>query len=228
MRYAKKNPFLAVCLGTASIIVIAFVLAICVHCEQKAKSTGEFASVSEQAIKLGNPTTAVYSEIRKTEFKMISVAPAESDEMNVQGPIAVAAAEPETKETVNYRYCGVTITQDDLDELAAIVWLEARGECTEGQQAVVEVILNRVVHSSFPHTIHDVIWEGAGTDRQQFSPVFEIPNATPGDAQYKAIHEALYGKLITDPDVVFFSTNGENDRVFAIIGNHVFCREYVW
>ena len=35
-------------------------------------------------------------------------------------------------------------------------------------------------------------------------------------------------RSILDADVVFFSRNGENDRVWGQIGDHVFCREYIW
>ena len=43
-----------------------------------------------------------------------------------------------------------------------------------------------------------------------------------------AINGALYGDTILDVDVVFFSRNGENDRVWGQIGDHIFCREYIW
>ena len=43
-----------------------------------------------------------------------------------------------------------------------------------------------------------------------------------------AIDAALYGPSILPVDVVFFSRNGENDRVWGKIGGHVFCYAYVW
>ena len=97
-----------------------------------------------------------------------------------------------------------------------------------GQQAVVEVVFNRVLHSAFPDTVHDVLHQGENGDVPQFSTIYAVSTATPTQAQYDAINGALYGDTILDADVVFFSRNGENDRVWGQIGDHIFCREYIW
>ena len=39
---------------------------------------------------------------------------------------------------------GGVLTDEEIDLLAKIVWLEANGEPVEGQEAVVEVVLNRM------------------------------------------------------------------------------------
>lgn len=126
------------------------------------------------------------------------------------------------------RYIDISMTAEERDELAAIVFLEAGNQSPEGQQAVVEVVFNRVLHSGFPDTVHDVLHEGEGTSVPQFSTIYWIGEATPTQAQYEAIDAALYGDTILDADVVFFSRNGENDRVWGQIGDHIFCREYIW
>ena len=119
-------------------------------------------------------------------------------------------------------------SKEELQELAAIVFLEAGNQSAEGQQAVVEVVFNRVLHSGFPDTVHDVLHQGEDSSVPQFSTIYGIGSATPTQAQYDAIAGALYGDTILDADVVFFSRNGENDRVWGKIGDHVFCREYIW
>lgn len=126
------------------------------------------------------------------------------------------------------RFVNIEMTDAELEELAKIVFLEARNQCAEGQQAVVEVVFNRVLHSSFPDTVHDVLHEGEGTRCQQFSTIGMLDAAMPTQEQYDAIYNALYGDTILDADVVFFSRSGENDRVWGKIGDHVFCREYIW
>ena len=93
---------------------------------------------------------------------------------------------------------------------------------------MVEVVFNRVLHSGFPDTVHDVLHQGEDSSVPQFSTIYGIGSATPTQAQYDAIAGALYGDTILDADVVFFSHNGENDRVWGKIGDHVFCREYIW
>ena len=126
------------------------------------------------------------------------------------------------------RYVYIDMTDEELEELAEILFLEAGNQSAEGQQAVVEVVFNRVLHSGFPDTVHDVLHQGEGTDVPQFSTISLLGTVTPTQAQYDAINEALYGDTLTDPDVVFFSRGGENDRVWRKIGDHVFCREYIW
>lgn len=128
----------------------------------------------------------------------------------------------------NGRYVNIEMTTAERDELAAVVFLEAGNQSVEGQQAVVEVVLNRVNHSGFPDNVHDVLHEGEGTNCPQFSTVGGISTAEPTQAQYDAIDAALYGEPILPADVVFFSREGENDRVWGTIGDHVFCYEYVW
>ena len=57
----------------------------------------------------------------------------------------------------------------DLDCLSAAVYYEARGESKTGQQAVAQVVLNRVRHPAFPKTVCGVVYQGAHTGVCQFS-----------------------------------------------------------
>lgn len=126
------------------------------------------------------------------------------------------------------RYSDVSMSEDEHRELAGIVQLEAGNQCAEGQQAVVEVVLNRVISPDFPDTVHDVLHQGEGTKRPQFSTIDNLASAEPVAAQYEAIDAALYGPSILPEDVVFFSRKGENDRVWGKIQDHVFCYKYIW
>jgi len=126
------------------------------------------------------------------------------------------------------RYSGVSMTDEERRELAAVVYLEARNQPPEGQQAVAEVVLNRVISPDFPDTVHDVFHQGEETAIPQFSTVGHIESTEPPQAAYDAIDGALYGDSILPDDVVYFSRSGENDRVWGKIGEHVFCYEYEW
>lgn len=126
------------------------------------------------------------------------------------------------------RYAGVSMSEYERRELAAIVFLESANQCAEGQQAVAEVVLNRVISPDFPDTVHDVLHEGEGTTVPQFSTIVNLDSAEPSAAQYAAINAALYGPSILPADVVFFSRSGENDRVWGRIQDHVFCYAYIW
>jgi len=116
------------------------------------------------------------------------------------------------------RYPGITLTTADLDLLAKVVWVEAQGECFEGQQAVAEVVLNRLVSPDFPNTVHDVIYaEG------QFRSVPYLDDATPWQVQYEAIEAAVYGPNVLPMDVMYFAQQPTNNNVWKKIGGHVFC-----
>lgn len=155
--------------------------------------------------------------------------PKETAVLQVEPTRAVAVIQTmEPMPKVVARYEGISMTEAERDELAAIIYLEARGEPAEGQQAVAEVVLNRVVSPDFPDSVSEVLHQGEGTAVPQFSTIGLLSAAEPGQAQYDAIDAALYGPSILPVDVVFFSRNGENDRVWGKIGGHVFCYAYVW
>lgn len=45
--------------------------------------------------------------------------------------------------------------------LAAAVYYEAGSESVDGQRAVAQVVLNRVRHPAYPHTVCGVVWQGS-------------------------------------------------------------------
>lgn len=126
------------------------------------------------------------------------------------------------------RYSAIAMTTAERDELAAIIYLEARNQCPDGQQAVAEVVFNRVINVNFPNSVYEVLHEGEYSTVKQFTTITKIDQAKPTQAQYDAIDAALYGPTILPHDVVFFSRNGENDRVWGQIQDHIFCYEYLW
>lgn len=124
------------------------------------------------------------------------------------------------------RYADIEMSSYELWELAAIVQLEAGNQSPEGQQAVAEVIFNRVLHTGFPNTVHGVIHDDGGIGVIQFTTATSIDKAEPTQEQLDAVFAALFGDTILPEEVVFFSRDGENDRVWGRIGDHIFCYEY--
>ena len=119
------------------------------------------------------------------------------------------------------RYPDIQLTYEEQELLARLVWVEARGESAEGQQAVAEVILNRMASDDFADTLKGVIYaEG------QFRSVPYLKDAEPYQAQYDAIEHAIYGPYILPEDVVHFATYNTNDNVWGQIGGHIFCYQY--
>lgn len=124
----------------------------------------------------------------------------------------------EEKPDCEPRYPGVELTWDEQQLMAKIIWLEARGESKEGQQAVAEIILNRLVSGKFGDSIHDVIY-GEG----QFRTTPFLKDADAWQAQYDAIDDALTGPNILPMNVYYFATYPENGRIWGKIGGHIFC-----
>ena len=122
------------------------------------------------------------------------------------------------KSPANSRY-GITLTAEERELLARMIWVEARGEIAEGQQAVAEVVFNRIHSDRFPDTLRDVIYaEG------QFESVPLLEDAEPYQAQYEAIDRALYGKPILPEDVFYFATFKKTENVWGMIDHHIFCK----
>ncbi len=135
------------------------------------------------------------------------------------------AAMPETpyiyvdsRVAVETRYPGVALSDEELELLAGLIWLEARGESAQGQQAVAEVILNRLVSENFPDTLAGVIYA-----EDQFRSIDSLDTAEPGQAQYDAIENALHYQAVLPIEVVHFATYPVNQNVWGRIGGHVFC-----
>ena len=136
---------------------------------------------------------------------------------SVRGMPKVPFIYTEEKPEADPRY-GVELTWDEQQLLAKLIWLEARGESPEGQQAVAEVALNRLVSGKFGSTLQEVIY-GEG----QFRSTPFLDEAEAWQAQYEAIDAALSGPNILPMDVMYFATYPENDQVWGEIGGHIFC-----
>ena len=136
---------------------------------------------------------------------------------SVRGMPEVPFIYTEEKPEANPRY-HVELTWEEQQLLAKLVWLEARGESKEGQQAVVEVVLNRLSSGRFGADLKAVIY-GEG----QFRTTPFLKDAEAWQAQYEAIDAALDGPNILPMNVMYFATYPENEQVWGQIGRHVFC-----
>ena len=133
-------------------------------------------------------------------------------------PAPQATEEPEAQD--------LEITAEERELIARVVYLEAGGEPAAGQQAVAEVILNRLAADNFPETVEEIIHQDRPA--QQFASSEHLETAEPGEDQYAAVDAALHGVRILPDDVVYFDVRPENDHVWGTIGNHVFCYQYTW
>lgn len=118
------------------------------------------------------------------------------------------------------RYGDVELTFEEKKLLAQMIWVEARGESEDGQQAVAEVVLNRMVSENFPDTLEKVILQ---KDAFRSAPLLDT--AEPYDTQFEAIERAVYGPYVLPVEVYYFDTTPVNDNVWGKIGGHIFCYE---
>lgn len=119
------------------------------------------------------------------------------------------------------RYPGLELTQEEKDLLAKLICREAASEPFEGQQAVAEVVLNRLASGRFQSTVYNIVHAPG-----QFPSVPYLYKAKPDYTQYKAIEQALNGPYVLPEDVYFYATFRVNDNYWGQIGNHYFCYGY--
>lgn len=122
-------------------------------------------------------------------------------------------------------------TEDELYWLAKIVHAETFYDTDKGQQAVANVVINRVNSSDFPNSIYDVIWQKTGKT-WQFSPCEDGGiNREPDERAIENARLILEGKRILPEDILFFykpTKGNKNDwirtrNIYDIIGVHRFC-----
>lgn len=120
-----------------------------------------------------------------------------------------------------FRYPGIELTQEDRDLIAKLLCMEAESEPFEGQQAIAEVILNRLAAGTFQSSVKNIIYA-----QGQFAAADRLYLADPTHTQYEAIDRALNGPYVLPKEVTFFATYKVNDNFWGKIGNHYFCYQY--
>lgn len=124
----------------------------------------------------------------------------------------------EEKPNATYRYPNIELTWAEMELLARVVWVEARGESFEGQQAVAEVVFNRMISEDYPDSLVEVIYQS-----EQFRSVPLLDKAEPSQMQFEAIEAALEGPNVLPTDVFYFASYRTNPYVWGEIDNHIFC-----
>ena len=124
----------------------------------------------------------------------------------------------EDKVEVECRYPGVELTLKEEELLARMVWVEARGESFEGQQAIAEIVLNRLVSGNYQSSIESIIYA-----ENQFNSAKFLDDAEPTSIQYEAVERALEGPYVLPIDVYYFATYKVNNNFWGKIGGHYFC-----
>lgn len=115
----------------------------------------------------------------------------------------------------------ISLSDDEKAILAQIVNLESGNQSDLGQQAVIEVVFNRVRSGNYANSVIDVL-----SEKGQFSTWKNRHRATPGAREYANIEAVLNGDTNILPyKTVKFSRKAQNSRIERVIEDHVFCNE---
>ena len=151
----------------------------------------------------------------RNELRVVTLYNEESESI-----AKVAADEVINGETKENRW-GIQLTEEEMELLAKILWVEARGESEDGQKAVVEVIFNRMVSEEFPNTLYDVLSQKNPT---QFASWKLRHTAEPTENEYAVINAVLAGETsVVSEDTLYFATKKLTRNLDVKIGGHYFC-----
>ncbi len=117
----------------------------------------------------------------------------------------------------------VTLSDEDIIKLATIVYMESNCESYEGQLAVANVVINRLVSGIWGDTLDDVLYApnqfaGAKTNIPKYKNKINESNI-------KAAKEAAAGNNNIGDYMYFRTVRGANlasYKKYYILGNHVF------
>ena len=171
------------------------------------------------AVSSGDTTPPTQSEPIPTKTANVNPPAVASSPVATPLPTTEPVPEPEpSREDLN-PYGEIALTNQERVWLCCMVYSEAGNQEFDGQVAVVQVALNRMMHEMFPSDVESVL----------FQPNQFCVGNTYTEAQEEAVKAALMGypALDLNTDVVFFSTgNLRYGSYYKTIGAHVF-RTYV-
>ena len=122
---------------------------------------------------------------------------------------------------------GIQLDEIEQDMIARITMLEAGAEPDRGQQAVVEVILNRMYSDQFPDTVYEVLSQkDNGCSQFVTWKNRNMDAAKPSERVRRNVKAVLDGETQILPfKTMYFSLEKENGHIQGVIGDHVFCNQ---
>lgn len=109
---------------------------------------------------------------------------------------------------------GLERGMDAVQELANVIYHEARGESREGQIAVGHVVMNRVADDRFGRTVYEVVWQ-----RNQFSGLryYSVP-----ESFLQLAKDIIDGKIPSNVGKSLYFNNFQRKNCKYRIGLHCF------
>lgn len=116
------------------------------------------------------------------------------------------------------RYDGYALTEDDVYTLACFVWAEAGEEPPEVQQAVAEVVLNRLIAGDYPNTVQGVIRQTEFYRAVNRMSQWDEESNDP----YLAVDGAMYGPYVLPEEICFYSSWEQGEEEWGQLGSYTF------
>lgn len=137
------------------ILIIAIIVAkVCVHNLRESDLNGSTSTTSTSTTSTHIPTATT------------TLSAAEEDDLKIS-------------QKLNVSHPRVDLTEDEIYKLAALVYLEARGESYECQKAIASVVINRMCNQQA--TLDEILYEPG-----QFSTIDDIDSAEPDESCIRA------------------------------------------
>lgn len=135
-----------------------------------------------------------------------------------ENPFVFDASMPEQQTN---RYEGYILTEEDIYTLACFARAEAENEPKEVRQAVVEVVLNRLISDDYPDTVQGIL-----KHTELYRAMEKIARMDePGLKYYLAVDAAMYGPYILPEDVCFYSVWEKGEEVWGQLGSYTFAKK---
>ena len=157
----------------------------------------------------------------KNDTNLVKLYNSETEAIEVKVDFEETEEQEEQEEQEYQNRWGIQLTEEEIDLLAKILWVEARGESEAGQKAVVEVVFNRMVSEEFPDTLYDVLSQKKPV---QFASWKLRDKAEPTEKEYTSIYAVLNGETcVVREDTVYFATKKLTRNLDIKIDGHYFC-----
>lgn len=120
-----------------------------------------------------------------------------------------------------------SLSEAEINQLAKMIYAEARGESYTGQVAVGAVIMNRIESDLFPDTLEGVLYQ-----TNQFTAITDgqFDAATPDSTALAAAYDAAKGTDPTNGSLYYWNPAKTSNAylnaktILATIGSHVFAK----
>lgn len=199
------------------------------HKENEERLTRELVSAAEKATEKDSELTKVSLLIadlqtEAEDLKAIIKEQAQTIKDQEQALAVFMEKEPNP-------YTTIKMTEEEKDQLAWVLALEAKEEPEVGQHAVVEEIFNRVLMDEWKgDTVEEILKAPGQFDGYKILQEYREGKRTklyayPDEKETASIDFVLKnGRTVLPEDYVYFATYRANGRNFIQIGNHYFSR----